>query len=99
MRRFALSGAVLVVWTVLWSLTPQRDARQRGPTARRHVKSTFTFNEPTPVGEFGEFDIDIASTDSDNAVTFLMLPAPVDLPAEPVSAENLIRVMRPGGIR
>lgn len=70
-------------------LTPATGGTAASADRPKHVKSTSTFNEPTPVGEFGDFDIHNASTDSDNAVTFLTLPGSANLPAESVAAACL----------
>jgi hypothetical protein len=68
MWRFAMMGAVMTVGTVLRCLLPQLEARQRGPTVSKHVKSAFKFNETTPAGEFCDRGIHNVSTDSDTEV-------------------------------
>jgi len=62
-----MTRALFTVGTVLWCLLPHLDleVRQRGSTTTKYVKSNFTFNETTPVGEFSDFDICNARTDSD----------------------------------
>jgi hypothetical protein len=63
-------GAVLTVGTVLGVLAPVAGSTAAWAGGPQHVKSTFTFEDRFPAGEFCDFNFGDAGSGSDNAIIF-----------------------------